>query len=152
MAATPANAVIWLHGDHLSADNPAMRAFPGAPVVFVFDEDFLRTLQFGFGRLAFIYESVMDVFAARAEGSCSVRRGVVLEEVIAFARDRGATRIITTQTVGDRFAGYVAELENAGFTVRALDVPELVAYPNAARAPKRFSAWWREVEGEALAP
>lgn len=129
-----------------------MRLYPNAPVVFVFDEDFLRDMQFGFGRLAFIYESVMDVFAARPDGSCSVRRGKIIAEVTAFAREHGATRIVTTKTVGARFAEYVTELKKAGFTVRTVDVPELVAYPNATRTPKRFSAWWREVENEALTP
>ena len=129
-----------------------MQAHPDAPVVFVFDTDFLQSLHFSFGRLQFIYESVMDVFAARPEGSCSVRLGAVVEEVQAFAREHGTAHVVTTQTVGERFAEYVDELEAGGLTVSAHTVPELVAYPNAARAPKRFSSWWREVEEEALAP
>jgi hypothetical protein len=121
-------------------------------VVFVFDEAFLRETQFGFGRLAFLYESVMDVFATRSEGTCSIRRGEVVAEVRAFAAERGAARIATTQTVGARFAEYLAELREGGLRVRAYPVEELVPYPDVERVPKRFGAWWREVEGAALRP
>ncbi len=144
--------VIWLHGDHLSAANPALAAHPNAPVLFVFDEDFLRETQFGFGRLAFIYESVMDVFAARPEGTCSVRLGAVVTEVQAFAREHGATRVVTTQTVGERFARYQSELKAGGLRIAAYPVAELVPYPDVERVPKRFGAWWREVEDIAMTP
>lgn len=121
-------------------------------MVFVLDEPFLRQTQFGFGRLAFLYESVMDVFAARPEGSCSIRLGEVVAEVRAFVIERGASRIATTQTVGARFAEYLAELREDGLRVRAYPVEELVPYPDVDRVPKRFGAWWREVEEIALAP
>lgn len=120
--------------------------------MFVFDEPFLRGTRFGFGRLAFLYESVMDVFAARPAGTCSIRLGEVVAEVRAFAAERGASRIATTQTVGDRFAEYLAELRENGLRVRAYPVQELVPYPDVDCVPKRFGAWWREVEESALAP
>jgi len=119
-------------------------------VVFVFDEAFLREARFGFGRLLFIYESVMDVFASRPAGSCSIRLGGVVEEARAFAKERGASRLVTTRTVGDRFAAYKREFEAGGLRVTAYAVPELVPYPEVDRVPKRFSVWWREVESAAL--
>ncbi|MBC8135755.1 MAG: hypothetical protein H8F28_07715 [Fibrella sp.] len=142
--------MIWLHGDHLSAVNPALIAHPDAPLLFVFDEAFLREMRFGFGRLTFIYESVMEVFAARPKGTCSIRRGDVVTEIKAFADEKGATRIATTQTVGERFAQYQNELETSGLRVSTYPVAELVPYPDVERVPKRFGAWWREVEELAM--
>ena len=126
-----------------------MRAYPDAPVVFVFDRDFLTSAQFAFHRLFFLYESVLDVFAARpAPDSCGVCLGAVVDEVGAFARLRGASRIVTTETLGTRFAEYKAQL-GAEFTVEALLVPLLVA-SDPQTAPRRFTGWWRDVESEAF--
>ncbi len=140
--------VVWLHRDHLRADNGALAAFPDAPVVFVFDEEFISEKRFAFHRLFFIYESVMDVFTERG-GVCSVRRGKVPEQVVTFAREHNATRVVTTATLGSRFARYQADI-NEAVPVVAVSVPSLVAY-DAKDVPKRFSVWWRQVEGEALA-
>ena len=144
--------VVWVHGDHLSATNPALAAYPNAPVVFVFDEPFLREANLSFHRIQFLYESVMDVFAARPAGTCTLLRGAVPDEVRDLARSHGASLVATTQTVGARFAEYKQTLEGDGLRVRAYPVRELVTYPDVERVPKRFSAWWREVEGEALRP
>lgn len=141
--------VVWLHEDHLSAANPALTRYPEAPVIFVFDEAFLPEEGLSFHRLFFIYESVMDVFAARAPGSCQIRRGSVAGEIADFAAARGAKRVVTTDTIGDRFAECVTEIEAKSLPVEAIPVPSLVPY-DSARAPKRFSSWWREVEAEAL--
>ena len=140
---------MWLHGDHLSGDNPALTAYPDAPVVFVFDEGFLSAAGLAFHRLFFLYESVMDVFASRPPGTGSIRRGAVVEEVAAFAREWGARRVVTTETIGDRWAEYVRELEALGLAVEAVPVPSLVDY-DGRRVPKRFSVWWRDVEADAL--
>ena len=136
--------VIWLHEEHLSAQNPAMTEHPDAPVIFVFDEDFLTEAQFAFHRLFFIYESVINVFGERG-GICSVRRGRVVEEVPAFAKAHGAARIITTQAPGDRFADDVQEMQKI-LPIETIIVPQLVPY-DAQKVPRRFSAWWREVGG-----
>ena len=143
--------MIWVHEDHLSAANPALTQYPDAPVIFVFDETFLREAGLAFHRLFFIYESVTEIFAERAPGTCSLRRGTVPDEVASFARQHGTRRVITTETIGDRFAEYREEMEAAGLTVSAVPVPSLVAY-EGRRVPKRFSVWWREVEAEALRP
>jgi hypothetical protein len=139
--------IVWLHGDHLRDDNPALKAYPDAPVVFVFDEDFLRDRQFAFHRLFFLYESVVEVFQTRG-GVCSIRKGEVVAEVSAFAREHGATTIATTRTVGSRFAAYQTELGKVA-RVQAFRVPSLVV-SDAATVPRRFSAWWRGVEEQAL--
>jgi len=142
--------VIWLHGDHLSANNPALTRYPDAPVVFVFDEDFLSEAQFAFHRLFFLYESVVEIFKERTAAGrvCSLRRGNVVAEVRAFAQQWKAETIVTTMTPESRFADYRSALEES-HKVEVIPVPSLVSY-NAARVPRRFSAWWREIESDAL--
>lgn len=139
--------MVWLHGDHLSADNPALMRCPDAPVVFVFDEDFLLERRLAFHRLFFLYESVTEIFASRA-APCSLRRGNVVAEVRAFAERFGAEGIVTTATLGARFATYCDELTTT-HPIAALPVPSLISY-DAERVPNRFSAWWRQVEQDAL--
>ncbi len=145
----PAPVVVWLHGDHLSAENPALTRYPDAPVVFVFDRNFLHEAQFAFHRLFFLYESVRDVFASRGKPErCQIRLGAVIEEVRTFARERNAQTIATTETLGERFAEYKTDL-GRDFRVEALPVPQLVP-SDPARTPRRFSVWWRGVEEDAL--
>lgn len=140
--------MVWLHGDHLSADNPALARYPDAPVVFVFDEEFLAESRFAFHRLLFLYESVLDVFASRPAGTCSIRRGRVVDEVLAFAKERGAKEIITTETLGGRFGRY-REAVGRVIPVRAMHVPRMIPY-EAWKVSRRFSGFWREVEQDAL--
>ncbi len=143
------NAIVFVHEDHLSDENPALLAFPNAPAVFIFDEPHLRREPLAFHRLFFLYESVCEVFAAR-QAITSIRRGDVVNEISGFARTNGATRIITTETPEPRLRGYFAALRGQGLMVEVLPVPQLVPY-DAMRTPSRFSAWWREVEPLALA-
>jgi hypothetical protein len=144
-----ADRIVWLHGDHLSADNPALRRHPEAPVVFVFDEEFPAEAGFAFHRLFFLYESMLDVFASRPAGTCSLRRGKVVDEVLSFAHACGAKEVVTTDTLGGRFGRY-REAIGRELPVRALTVPSLVPYDDAWKVPRRFSAWWREVERDAM--
>ncbi|MCX6368075.1 MAG: hypothetical protein NTX57_15430 [Armatimonadetes bacterium] len=140
--------ILWLHEEHLSEENPALRAYPEAPVAFVFDQPALVQEPLAFTRLFFLYECVDDVFATRS-GPTSLRLGTVPGELTAFATQHQTRSLVTTFAPGARFAGHVAALEAAGLTVTVLTVPSLVTY-DARRVPNRFSAWWREVEKQAL--
>ncbi|MEI6431740.1 MAG: hypothetical protein WCP07_06140, partial [bacterium] len=73
-----------------------MTRYPDAPVVFVFDEDFLSEAQFAFHRLFFLYESVVEIFKERTAAGrvCSLRRGNVVAEVRAFAQQWKAETIV----------------------------------------------------------
>ncbi|MBC7806793.1 MAG: hypothetical protein H7145_11645, partial [Akkermansiaceae bacterium] len=70
----------------------------------------------------------------------------------AFAAENSAPRVVTTQTLGERFAQYQSELKSSGLRVTAYPVAELVPYPDIERVPKRFGAWWREVGEIAMTP
>ncbi len=141
------NGIVWLHGDSLSPTDPALLANPTAPVIFVFDEPLLRTMQLSFKRLFFLYECALEAIAGRTG---SIRRGVVVEEVRAFAAEYGATVVHVTASVAPRFRQYVTELQAAGLTVVVHPLPPFVSWHG--EPPRRFSAFWRRVAAEALHP
>lgn len=139
-------AAVWLHGDSLSAQDPALLANPTAPVVFVFDEPFLRSRQLSFKRLFFLYEGALEAIEGR-DGE--IRRGEVVAELLAFCRERGCDEVHVSSSVAPLFRDYLAALRHE-LTVVVHEGEPLVSWRGAA--PRRFSAFWRNIEGEALRP
>ena len=52
---------VWLTAESLGARDPALTAWPDAPVVFVFDEPWLDRLQLSAKRLVFIVETLAEL-------------------------------------------------------------------------------------------
>jgi hypothetical protein len=138
--------LIWLHGDSLSPHDPALAAFPQAAAVFVFDEPFLRSAGLSFKRLLFIYESALEALEGR-EGE--IRRGAVVDEVLAFYQDRGGTALHTSASVAPRFRDYSAQMRRR---VPVTIHPQQPLVDWRGTAPRRFSAFWRKVEADAMRP
>lgn len=63
-ASGPAEAV-WITAESLGDDDPAMRAHPDLPVIFVFDEPLLRGLRLSAQRLVFLAECLADLAQGR---------------------------------------------------------------------------------------
>jgi deoxyribodipyrimidine photo-lyase len=66
--------VVWLTGESLGADDPAVAAHPELPQVFVFDEPLLRRLRLSGMRLVFLAQAL-------AELEVEVRRGDPVTEL-----------------------------------------------------------------------
>ncbi|WP_298814973.1 hypothetical protein [Chloroflexus sp.] len=141
------SAIVWLHGDSLSPNDPALLANPEAPAIFVFDEPFLAAAQLSFKRLFFLYECALEAIAGRAG---SIRRGVVVDEVRAFAAEHRALTAHVTASVAPRFQRYVTGLRAAGLQVVIHEPQPFVSW--RGEPPRRFSAFWRRVAAEALRP
>jgi hypothetical protein len=137
---------VWLHGDSLGPQDPALVANPQAPAVFVFDEPFLRTRQLAFKRLFFLYECAQEALAGR-DGA--IRRGVVVDELLAFCAERGCDELHVTVSVAPLFRDYLVALREQ-IRVVTYEPEPFVGW--RGDAPRRFSAFWRKVEGEALRP
>ncbi len=58
--------VVWLTAESLGDDDPALAAHPDLPVIFVFDEGLLRTLQLSSKRLVFLADRLAELGAERA--------------------------------------------------------------------------------------
>ncbi len=139
-------SIVWLHGDSLSPQDPALQANPQAPAIFVFDESFLREAGLSFKRLLFIYECAIEAIEGR---DAEIHRGEVVHEVLDFARRHNANEIHVSASVAPRFQRYLAELRRH-IDVSLHDQPALVEWE--APAPRRFSRFWRKVDDQALRP
>jgi deoxyribodipyrimidine photo-lyase len=144
----PRRPLLWVHGEALGPANPALRAYPGAPALFVFDEELIqgRTATTGGaplaeGRLRFLRECL-------AELPVAVNQGDVAEELLAAARASGADGIVTSRAVDPRFRLIAARLA-AVLPLWILEPDPFVALPlEGAGAPdlRRFSRYWRVAE------
>lgn len=56
---------VWMTAESLGEDDPAARAHPDLPTVFVFDEPLLRRLRLAFPRLVFLAETLAEIAERR---------------------------------------------------------------------------------------
>jgi hypothetical protein len=136
------SVLVWLHGGSLSSTDPALLANPNAPVIFVFDKPFLESTRISFGRLQFMFESVIECLEAREHRVCI---GVQSQEIIQFARSRDCTEIHLTFVPSPELDRTIAALEEAGFEVVLHHLERLTSHSGRV---KRFSAFWKQVERE----
>jgi hypothetical protein len=132
--------VIWVHGDCLDPRSPAFTAHPDAPAIFVFDDVVLDGYGVTLKRILFIYECLLEM-------PVTIRRGDVAVEVLAFAREHGADRIVTVATPSPRFATITRAIE-ADLPVEILSPAPFV--PDRHYELKRFSRYWRDAEAQAM--
>ena len=139
-------SIVWLHGDSLTPTDPALVANPTAPVIFIFDEPFLRAAGLSFKRLMFLYESALAALHGR---NGAIRRGEVIAELHTFAAEHQSRHIHVTASVSPRFQRYITDLRPQ-FAVTLHQAQPFTDWRGTA--PRRFSAYWRKVESEALRP
>jgi hypothetical protein len=125
--------LIWLHPDCLSASNPAYSKYPGTPAMFVFDETEIAEEEWSLKRIAFLYETLLEL-------PVEIDRGNVVEKLLT----RKPAKIITVASVNPRFAQHVRELERFA-KVEVLPAEPFVDCPSNIDL-KRFSRYWKRVE------
>lgn len=127
------SAWIWLHPDCLAADNPAFLKYPRAQALFVFDAEEIEAEQWTLKRIAFLYETLLEL-------PVEVERGNVVQQLLS----RTPSRIVTVESLNPRFREQVRQLEK----VVAVEVLPAVPFVDYRGAPdlKRFSRYWKKVE------
>ncbi len=140
------SALVWLHGGSLSSTDPALMANPNAPTIFIFDKPFLEQTRISFGRLQFIFESVLECLEGREHRVCV---GVQGEEIIQFATSSNCTEIHVTFVTSPELERTIDALEQAGLKVVLHHLERLTSYSGQV---KRFSAFWKRVEREVWKP
>jgi len=135
--------IVWVHGDCLAPDGPALRAFPAAPAVFVWDDALLRRRRLSLKRIVFIYECLLEL-------PVTIVRGSVAAEVAAFAAAHGARRVATSDSVAPGFAAICRRLA-ATLAVEVLAPPPFVP-PGVPLDLRRFSRYWQQAGPLALQP
>ncbi len=130
-------SIVWVHGDALSPYNPALRAHPAVPALFVFDDQLLEEYAISLKRIMFIYECLLEL-------PVSIRRGDVAAEVLAFAAEHRAAQVITTPSPSPRFEAIVRTIERVLPVIQVADEPFL-DYDGFLDL-KRFSRYWRTAQ------
>jgi hypothetical protein len=126
--------IVWVHGDCLSPDNPALQAYPDAPALWVWDDVLLDEWQISLKRIVFIYECLLEL-------PVTIRRGDLVAELREFAVEHGAARIVTAESPSPRFRAICQNLRNT-LPVEMLPVEPFIDY-NGKIDLKRFSRYWQ---------
>jgi hypothetical protein len=127
-------SIVWVHGDCLRPDNPALLHADTAPAVFVFDDELLRDYRISLKRLVFLYESLCEL-------PVTIVRGDVATELCAFANQHHATHIVTTASVAPRFQHIVTAIKKSHHVTVLAEEP-FVEIPGHTDI-KRFSRYWQ---------
>jgi nucleotide-binding universal stress UspA family protein len=129
--------VVWVHGDCLSPYGSALKAYPNAPAIWVWDEALIEEWQLSLKRILFIYECLLELPVV-------IRRGDVAAEVVNFATEQNADLVVTTQSPSPRFTDIYKEI-NRSVPVEVLAVEPFFEYSGYIDL-KRFSRYWKVAE------
>ena len=129
--------IIWIHGDCLSPKNPALQEYPDTPAIWVWDDDLLAEWQISLKRITFIYECLLELPVV-------IRRGDVVTEVLAFAKEHNATQVVTVDSPSPRFDAICSSIEKS-LELEVFDVEPFFDYDGFIDL-KRFSRYWKVAE------
>jgi hypothetical protein len=128
--------IVWVHGDCLSPDGPALSAYPNAPAIWVWDEALLEEWQISLKRIVFIYECLLEL-------PVTIRRGDVVAEVVAFAKEYGGDGVVTVESPSPRFKAICDDIKDALSVDVEVRSPEPFVNYDGYIDLKRFSRYWR---------
>ncbi|MFQ4142784.1 hypothetical protein [Chlorogloeopsis sp. ULAP02] len=129
--------VVWIHGDCLSPYNPALQEYPDAPAIWVWDDALIEEWQLSLKRIAFIYECLLEL-------PVIIRRGNVAQEVLAFAKEHNANKVVTSDSLSPRFHTICDEIE-LSVELEIFEVEPFFDYDGYIDL-KRFSRYWKVAE------
>ena len=132
-----AKPIVWVHGDCLSPQNPALQEYPDAPAIWVWDDALIEEWQLSLKRLTFIYECLLELPVV-------IRRGDVAQEVLAFAKEHNANKVVTVDSPSPRFDKICHQIEPS-LPVEVLQVQPFFEYDGYIDL-KRFSRYWKVAE------
>ncbi len=134
-----APVLVWLHGDSLSTEDPAVRRYPSAPRVFVFDEPWLRGVRPSFKRLFFLFEGAVDAGA-------QIRLGDPATEVLSAMEEAGAARLAVTRSPAPRFDEWMEALHGR-VDLEVVEPEPWIRIPDAFPL-RRFTPFWKKLGAE----
>jgi hypothetical protein len=129
--------IIWIHGDCLSPQNPALEEYPNTPAIWVWDDALIEEWQLSLKRLTFIYECLLELPVV-------IRRGDVAKEVLAFAKEHHANKVVTANSPSPRFDAICDDIERS-LELEVFEVEPFFDYDGYIDL-KRFSRYWKVAE------
>jgi hypothetical protein len=129
--------IVWVHGDCLSPHNPALKAYPDAPAIWVWDDALIEEWQLSLKRITFIYECLLELPVV-------IRRGNVATEVVNFAQEHNTNLVVTAESPSPRFADICNQIKSS-VPVEVLAGEAFFEYDGYIDL-KRFSRYWKVAE------
>jgi hypothetical protein len=129
--------IVWVHGDCLSPYNPALKAYPDAPAIWVWDDALIEEWQLSLKRITFIYECLLELPVV-------IRRGDVAAEVVNFAKEHNADLVVTAESPSPRFEDICNKIERS-VSIEVLAGEPFFEYDGYIDL-KRFSRYWKVAE------
>ena len=126
--------IVWVHGDCLSPYGRALKNCPDAPAIWVWDDALLEEWQLSLKRITFIYECLLELPVV-------IRRGEVAKEILAFAKEHNADKVVTVESPSPRFDVICDEIEHS-LPVEVLPLEPFFKYDGYIDL-KRFSRYWK---------
>lgn len=121
----------------MSPKNPALQEYPNSPAIWVWDEALIEEWQLSLKRITFIYECLLELPVV-------IRRGDVVKEVLAFAKEQNANLVVTANSPSPRFETICDEIERS-LKLEVLEVEPFFEYDGYIDL-KRFSRYWKVAE------
>ncbi|MCS6834730.1 MAG: hypothetical protein NZ750_01775 [Anaerolineae bacterium] len=139
------STIIWVHGDNLNPHSAPFQTAPDAPAIFVWDDALLEEWRISLKRIVFIYECLLEL-------PIIIRRGDVAEEVVQFAREHEARRILTSESPSPRHQFLCQTIIKHMPKGSRLEVLREPAFVDGAEKVdlKRFSRYWNAVKKQAM--
>ena len=139
----PRRPLLWVHQEALGPTNPALRAYPGAPALFVVSTELSTGPTASPARLHFVRECLAELPVAVAGAG-----GDGVAELLAAAAAAGADGLVTSRPVDPHLVATAARLA-AVLPLQLLEPEPFVALPwQGPGGPDlgRFSRYWRRAE------
>lgn len=130
-------SIIWINGDCLSPQNPALQEYPNTPAIWIWDDELIEELQLSLKRITFIYECLLEM-------PVEIRRGNVAAEIIKFAQENDADLVVTTDSPSPKFTQICDQIEKS-LKLEVWEVEPFLDYDGFIDL-KRFSRYWKVAE------
>jgi hypothetical protein len=127
-------SIIWINGDCLSPQNPALQQYPNTPAIWVWDDELIEEWQLSLKRITFIYECLLEM-------PVEIRRGNVAMEIIKFAQENAANLVVTTDSPSPKFTQICDQIEKS-LELEVWEVEPFLDYDGFIDL-KRFSRYWK---------
>jgi deoxyribodipyrimidine photo-lyase len=143
---TPSSDLVWIHDAAMSWNDPALKANPNAAAAFVFNEPDLQAEPWAYHRLAFLMDSLDDLFANLPNPTKLTLVGDLAGQLAALARKLAANRIHVSEHPNPWVVQTIERLRSS-FQLVVHPRPKFTDYP---LEPKRFSRYWEKVAQQVL--
>ncbi len=126
--------LIWLHEEALRMTHPVFNAAPpGTRAVFVWDDNYFKTLNYSLKRLVFIYETL-----------CELPVDIIQGDTTSVIKDLGPTRLYIPRATKPHIVSIIDHLKTLT-KVEIIKDEELVQIPETTDF-KRFFKYWSLAE------